>query len=282
MGGGSARRERRRHDRDRVREVARLQSSRPRRDRPPAEDARALPLSDEGARAGSGTRARRAAAEGAQARDLRRGHTGRAALADPQVVEPHPHESGHAPRRRAAAPRPLGRRPAQPALRRGGRGARVPRSLRLARRQRPAPAEAARAHLRGRAAVPARLGDDRERGRACGGLDRRAGDRHRKRHVSAGRARDSDLEPAAAGCRARTARERSRRCVSAHGAAHLAGPEDDLLREEPEGRRADPPLHRRAGEHRHREPSCSVPRRLHGRAATRHRAAVGRRRPAWA
>ena len=35
---------------------------------------------------------------------------GRAPLADPQVVEPHPDQPGHAPRGRPAAPRPLGGR----------------------------------------------------------------------------------------------------------------------------------------------------------------------------
>ena len=41
---------------------------------------------------------------------------------------------------RAAEPRPLGRRAREPALRRDRRGARLPRRLRLARRERPAPA----------------------------------------------------------------------------------------------------------------------------------------------
>ena len=52
------------------------------------------------------------------------------------------------------------------ALRRRRRGARLPRRLRLARRERPAAAAAAGARLRRRAAVPARLGDDREPRRA--------------------------------------------------------------------------------------------------------------------
>ena len=90
----------------------------------------------------------------------------RAPLAGPQVGEPDPLQPGHAPRRRAAAPRPLGRRALEPRLRDRRRGARLPRRLRLARRQRAAPAAAARAGLRRRAAVPARLGDDREPGRA--------------------------------------------------------------------------------------------------------------------
>ena len=60
---------------------------------------------------------------------------GRAALADPQLGEPHPHEPGHAPRRRPPAPRPLGRRALEPPLRRRRRGARLPRRLRLARRR---------------------------------------------------------------------------------------------------------------------------------------------------
>ena len=87
-------------------------------------------------------------AAAAQARDLRRRHADRAALADPQVVERDPHEPGHGARRAAAQPRPLGRRAREPALRRRRRGARLPRRLRLARRERPAPPAPAGAHLR--------------------------------------------------------------------------------------------------------------------------------------
>ena len=57
-----------------------------------------------------------------------------------------------------------------------------------------------------------------------------------------------------------------------------AWPADDLLREEPQGRRADPPLHRRAGRRRDRRPARPLPRRVHARAAPRHRAAARRGR----
>ena len=80
--------------------------------------------------------------------------------------ERDPDQPGHAPRRRAAAPRPLGRRAREPPLRRRRRGARLPRRVRLARRQRAAAAAAARADLRRRPALPARLGDDLEPRRA--------------------------------------------------------------------------------------------------------------------
>ena len=144
----------------------RVQPARPRRAHRAAEAARALPLPDEGARAGPGPRARRAERQAHPRGDLRRRHRERAPLADPQVVEPDPDQPGHAPRGRPAAPRPLGRRARQPPLRRRRRGARLPGRLRLARRQR-APATApARARLRRRAAVPARVGDDRQPRRA--------------------------------------------------------------------------------------------------------------------
>ena len=84
-------------------------------------------------------------------RDLRRRHGRRAALAGAQVGEPDPLQPGHAPRGRAPAPRPLGRRALEPRLRDRRRGARLPRRLRLARRQRAAAAAAARAGLRRRA-----------------------------------------------------------------------------------------------------------------------------------
>ena len=72
--------------------------------------------------------------QGRQAGDLRRRHPERAALADPPWRERDPDQPGHAPRGRAAAPRPLGRRAREPPLRRRRRGARLPRRLRLARR----------------------------------------------------------------------------------------------------------------------------------------------------
>ena len=110
----------------------------------PSRSARALPLPDEGARAGPGPRARRAAAPEASSAAIYDGDTrGRAPLADPQVGEPDPDQSGHAPRRAASASRPLGRRAPQPPLRRRRRGPRLPRCLRLARRERAAPAAAA-------------------------------------------------------------------------------------------------------------------------------------------
>ena len=130
------RRARDRHDRHREREDARVQPARPRRARARAEEPRALPLPDEGARAGSVPHARRATRIPRLRPAIYDGDTpSRAALADPQVGERDPHQPGHAPRRRAPAPRPLGRRAREPPLRRRRRGARLPRRLRLARRR---------------------------------------------------------------------------------------------------------------------------------------------------
>ena len=162
LGRGAARRASRRRDGNGLRQDARLQPPRPRRPGAPAEDPRALPLPDEGARPGSDPQPHRAEAALDQARHLRRGHRVEPTVADPQVVEPDPDQPGHAPRRRPASPRPLGRRSPQPPLRGRRRGARVPRGLRVTRRERPAPPAPPRADLRRRPAVPARLGDDRE------------------------------------------------------------------------------------------------------------------------
>ena len=155
-------------------------------------------------------------------RDLRRRHADRAAPPDPRLGEPRAHEPGHAPHRRPAAARPVGRLPPQPPLRRRGRGARLPRRLRLARRERPAAAAPARADLRRRAAVPARLGDDRERRRARARAHGRGGDGRRGRRGAARRADDRALEPAAARRRARDPRERARRGVAAARRARRA------------------------------------------------------------
>ena len=185
--GRPPRRARRRRDRDRQREDARVQPPRPRRARRGAEAARALPLPDEGARAGPGALADRAGRPAREAGDLRRRHRARAPLADPQVGERDPDQPGHAPRRRPPAPRPLGGRPLEPPLRGRRRGARLPRRLRLPRRQR-APAAAARgADLRRRPAVPARLGDDRQPGRARALPARRRRHRDRRRRGARGR-----------------------------------------------------------------------------------------------
>ena len=268
LGGGAAWRERRRHDGHRVGEVARVQPAGHRRDRPRAEDPRALPLPDEGARAGSGAVAGGAPPEGAPPRDLRRRHAGRAPLADPQVVERDPHEPGHAPRRRSAAPRPLGRRPREPALRRRRRGARLPRRLRLARRERPPAAAPARADLRRRAAVPARLGDDRERRRAGADADRQSGDRWSTSDTSPRAEREvviwnPPLVDAELGLRASSLGDASRLLSQ----LDLARAAHDLLREEPQGGGAHPPLHGRARRRRDRGAARAVSRRLHGRAA---------------
>ena len=61
---------------------------------------------------------------------------------------------------------------------------------------------------------------------------------------------------------------------------HAARPAHDLLREEPEGGRADPPLHGRAGGRGDREAARALPRRLHARAAARDRGAADGRRAA--
>ena len=102
----------------------------------------------------------------AAAGDLRRRHADRAALADPQVVERDPDQPGHGPHRPAPEPRALGRGAREPPLRRRRRGARLPRRVRLARRERAAAPPPDRGDLRLRAAVPARHRDDREPGRA--------------------------------------------------------------------------------------------------------------------
>ena len=68
-------------------------------------------------------------------------------------------------------------------------------------------------------------------------------------------------------------RQRALGGVAPDGRARLARPAHDLLREEPQGGRADPPLHRRSRRHRDRGAPRALPRRLHARAAARDRAA---------
>ena len=189
-------RERGRHQRHRVGQVAGVQHAGARRDRPRPEGAGLLPLPDEGAGPGSGAQADRDRARRAAPGDLRRRHAARGAPGDQPAVEPDPDQPRHAPRRRPAPSPQLGRRLRQPPLRRRRRGPRLPRRLRLPRRQRPAPPAAGRRPLRLRAALHPHLGDDRQPARA-----RRAPGRHpvpprRLRRRPEGRAADRDLEPA--------------------------------------------------------------------------------------
>ncbi len=203
---------------------------------------------------------------------------GRAPLADPALVEPDPDQPGHAPRGRAPAPRPVGRRALEPALHRGRRGARLPRRLRIARGQRAAAAAPAGPDLRRRAAAAARLGDDREPRRARAAARRRGGGGDRRRRRAAGRAHDLPVEPRAARRGAGPARQRARRRGPPAGRARRGRAAHAHVREEPEGGRARPPLHRRAA--RRRGAALALSRGLHARAAPRHRATSRRGRAA--
>ena len=202
------------------------------------------------------------------------------APADPQVGEPHPHEPGHAPPRRAATPRSVGRRPPQPPLRRDRRSARLPRRLRLARRERAAPPATARANLRRRAPVHLRVGDDRQPGRAGVLAARRQRHRDRRRCRAAGRADGCAVESRASRRRARPARELPRRRGAPPGRARAARPADDLLREEPQDGGAHPSHGVRPRRLDDGEASRAVPCGLHAAAAPRHRAAARRGRAA--
>ena len=176
------------HKRHRVRQEPRLQPPRPRRHRRRRQASRALPLPDQGPRPGPGAEARRAATPGPARGDLRRRHPARGAARDPPPQQPRPHQPRHAPRRAAAQPPQLGRLPRQPRMGRRRRGPHLPGRLRLPRRQRPAAAAPGCPRLRLRAALPARLGDDRQPGRARRAPGRRAvrGDLRRRRPAAPG------------------------------------------------------------------------------------------------
>ena len=137
-----------------------------RRNRAGAAEPRLLPLPDQGPGPGPGSQARRAAPAGAARGDLRRRHATRGPAGHPPPRQSRPDQPRHAQRRRPPPSQALGRLPRQPRLGRGGRGAHLPRRLRLPRRERPAPPAAGGADLRRRAALHPRLGHDRQPGRA--------------------------------------------------------------------------------------------------------------------
>ena len=194
---------------------------------------------------------------------------GRAALADPQVGERRPLQPRHAPRRRAAAPRPLGRRAHnlryvvvdEAHVYRGVFGSHVGNVLRRLRRlARVYGAEPQFLLASATIANPGELAPRLSASRS----DRRSATTRAPRAERDDRA----LEPGAARRGARPARERARRRVAADGRARLARAAHALLREEPKGRRADPPLHGRAGRRRDRRraslPTAPATRRHSG------------------
>ena len=166
-----------RHDRHRVGQVAVLPAARAGRALARRAGAGAVPVPVEGARAGPGALAARARASSARGR--RSTTATRRASSAPTCAarQRDPHQPGHAAPRDPAQPRRLGRLLQEPRGGRDRRGARLPRRLRLARRQRAAAAAADLRAARHRAALPARVGDDRQPGRA-----RLAADRVRRRH----------------------------------------------------------------------------------------------------
>ncbi len=152
----------------------------------------------------------------------------------------------------------------------GRRGARLPRRLRLARRQRAAtPAPPARR----RDALPDGDGDDRQPGRARRAPDRTPGVRAHRRRRLARRAPDGrDVEPAADRRGARHPPLGPRRGCRRRRRAGPRGRADDLLHEVAARRRADVALRARRARSRACRPRGALPRRLHAAAAARARA----------
>ena len=262
-----------RHHRHRVGQVAVLQPAHARRALPRRARAGALPLPDQGARPGPGARAGGVRPDQARAPgDLRRRHAARGARADPQERERRADQPRHAARRHPAQPRRLGGAVREPGGRGDRRGARVPRRVRLARRQRAAPAAADRRRVRHRAALPAHLGDDRQPARARRAPDGprgRAADRRGR--LARAAAADRGVEPAADRRGARHAPLGAGRGGGAAGAARARRRARDLLHEVAQGRRGAQPA-RQAATSQRRPPRAgrarrALPRRLHRRSS---------------
>ena len=115
----------------------------------------------------------------AHLRDLRRRHPLGAACQGARRGPHHPLEPGHAARRHPAATPALGGLLRQPPRRRDRRDARLPRRVRLAHRQRAAPAAPYLPVLRQRPAVHPGIGDHRQPRRAGRAAGRGAGNAHR-------------------------------------------------------------------------------------------------------
>ena len=242
---GRARRRRHRHGQ---RQDARLRAAGDRSAAGGSPRPRPLPLADEGAGPGPGAHAA-VAAPGARpaAGAVRRRHRPGRPRDGAPAREPAADQPRHAARRHLPARRPLGRRAREPDARRDRRGARLPRRLRLARRQR---AAAAAPGLRGGrlvAAVPARLGDDREPGRDDDRADRRS--RSRSSAVDGAPQPEREIalwNPTLLDPETRRARLAAGRGGGADRRARAARPARDLLRAQ--SRRVVEVVHRVARE----------------------------------
>ncbi len=224
MGRSGSRRARRRHDRHGERQDARLQPPGARRGRSRSEGTRALPLSHQGARTGPGAqphgarraRVRPAIYDGDTPIDQRRQVRtwANAILSNPDMLHlgvlPHHDRWGDVLANLEYVIVD------EAHVYRGVFGSHVG--------QRPAAAAAAGGRLRGRAAVPARVGDDRESGRARHVVDGAGDDGRLRRFGAAGRADDRPLEPAGDGRGAQPPRERARRGVAAARGARRTRP----------------------------------------------------------
>ncbi len=258
-----------RHDRHRVGQVTVLQPAGARRVVQRRQGARAVPVPHEGAGPGPGARDPCARArQGRPAGDLRRRHPARGAHRDPPQGEPRPDQPRHAPRRDPAQPPDVGGLLREPRGRRGGRGARLPRRVRLARGQRAAQTAPDRSGVRHVAADPVRVRHDRQPGRARGAADRPRGHRPgRPRRLSPCPPAHRDVEPAgdrrgAAAAPQRAGRGRRRALRPRHGRRAL-----HLLHQVAQGGRAcckarlRSPRRRGAGARRHgRRPTAPATR----------------------
>ena len=194
--GGGWGGQRDRHQRHGVGEIPVLQPSGARRVGARRRATGPLPLPDQGAGPGPGAKALRPRPGTASARDLRRRHPPRRPPPDQASLELDPHQPRHAEHRHPPPPQELGGLPGQPRMGRRRRGPHLSRRLRLARRQRPAPAAPRGGPVRGRSPLPDGLGDDRQPGRARRAPGRPALPAGRLRRRATSPAPDRDVEPA--------------------------------------------------------------------------------------
>ena len=221
-----------RHDRHRQREVAGVQPAGARHARARPARARALPLPDEGARAGPGAQAARAAARRSCAtRSTTATRRARSAARSGSARTWSSRTRTCCTSASCPTTRNWGDVLANLALRRRRRGARLPRRVRLARGERAAAAAPAGRGLRHRAALRADERDDRQPGRAGRAADRASSSTLVDDDgAPARRAPGRDVEPAAA--RRDDGHARARRCrEAAELLADLVagGRADDLL-----------------------------------------------------
>ena len=264
-------------DRHRERQDARVRRRvrRGGRHRPQSDGPVSVP--DEGARARSASRGARPEAHADPGVRLRRRHAEGRATADPEEREPRADEPRHAPPLDPSRSREVGRLLLPALADRDRRGARVPRGVRVARRDGASASATADRALRREPALVSRERDGRQSRRARVAADRPRRRRRRGRRRTRRRQAVRPVEPPDRRRGDRAAAERAGRGIVVDGEARGEGRPDDRVHEVAAGRGAARGVHTPRGRRRGPpRPDRLLPRRATSRRTAGRSSAASR------